>query len=158
MPPPDENLLCPQSSVLSPEGDPVAHLRPGELLEERYRILQIVRAEGEVAAYLAEDTTGELGEVAITEVVDTLPSHAWRLAVESTYEAAVPALRTVRHPALVQVFDVFNVGRRHYLITEYVPGELLQAVLDSAETTPPFPPAQVLDWAIQLCSALQHLH
>jgi hypothetical protein len=136
----------------------VAQLRPGDLLEERYRILQVVRAEGEVAVYLVEDTTGELGQVAVTEVVDTLPSHAWRLAVEATFQGAAPALRTVQNAALVRVFDAFNVGRRHYLVTEYVPGEVLQAVLDSTPGSTPFRPDQVLDWAIQLCAALQHLH
>lgn len=139
----------------------MAQLRPGDILEERYRIERVLRGEGgesEVTVYLAVDTAEEGGEVAITEVVDLLPSHAWRLAAESAFQANVPTLRTVQHPALVAVFDTFNVGRRHYLVTEYVPGESLQAVLDSTPEQPAFTPDQVRDWAIALCSALQHLH
>jgi serine/threonine protein kinase len=139
----------------------VAQLRPGDTLEERYRIERVLRGEGgesEVTVYLAEDTEAEGREVAITEVVDLLPSHAWRLAAEAAFQANVPTLRAVHHPALVAVFDTFNVGRRHYLVTEYVPGESLQAVLDRTPGQPAFPPAQVRDWAIALCSALQHLH
>jgi serine/threonine protein kinase len=139
----------------------VAQLRPGDTLEERYRIERVLRGEGgesEVTVYLAEDTEAEGREVAITEVVDLLPSHAWRLAAESAFQANVPTLRLVQHPALVAVFDTFNVGRRHYLVTEYVPGESLQAVLDGTPGQPAFAPDQVRDWAIALCSALQHLH
>ncbi len=139
----------------------MAQLRPGDTLEDRYRIVRVLRGEGgesEVTVYLAEDVGEGGGEVSITEVVDLLPSHAWRLAAESAFQANVPTLRMAQHPALLAVFDAFNVGRRHYLVTEYVPGEPLQAVLDSAPGQPAAAPDQVRDWAIALCSALQHLH
>lgn len=65
------------------------------------------------------------------------------------------AAAKLNHPNIVGAFDVGEANGYHYFVMEYVEG---QTVYDYLETGQPFPEAQAIDIASQVCRALAHAH
>ena len=61
----------------------------------------------------------------------------------------------VHHPAIVQIYEVFEAEGALYLVFEYVRGKTLQQMLAETQTLPPERAAQVLG---PVCQALAHAH
>jgi len=70
------------------------------------------------------------------------------------HEAAL--LANLRHSALPKVMDYFDDAQRDFLVMEYIPGPDLAALLALRDA--PFPPEQVVRWAIELLKLLEYLH
>ncbi len=65
------------------------------------------------------------------------------------------AAAKLNHPNIVGAFDVGEANGYHYFVMEYVEG---QTVYDHLEAGQPFPEAQAIDIASQVCRALAHAH
>lgn len=65
-------------------------------------------------------------------------------------------LAHLEHPNLVQVTDFFEADGLYYLVMAYVEGDTFRQKLEARGR--PFPVAEVLNWADQLCSVLDYLH
>lgn len=61
--------------------------------------------------------------------------------------------RELSHPNIVELYDWGTVANQHYLVSEYVEGTPMSALLGQ-----PLEPRQVLEWAIQLADALAYAH
>lgn len=61
----------------------------------------------------------------------------------------------LNHPNIIKCYAAGVDGDRQYLVMEYQPGHTWHAMMNSARRSP-IP--QVLEWGVQLCYALQHLH
>jgi hypothetical protein len=72
------------------------------------------------------------------------------------FEREARLLARMHHPALPRVSDHFNESDGQFLVMQYIAGEDLAAML--LERKGPFPQAEVLRWAEQLCDALDYLH
>jgi len=131
-------------------------LAPNTILQNRYRLLQVLGGGGMGRVYLAQDFRLAGAHVAVKELVDTyLPQAERAQAVQLFYQEAAQLAR-LRHPAIPHVSDHFAEGGRLYLVMEYVPGETLENILNR---TPGFlPEATLRDWAVQLCDVLEYLH
>lgn len=135
-------------------------LQPGALLRERYRIKQDVAQGGMGSIYLADDVRLEGRLCAVKEVIgDPLASaDAQQEAHEQFYREA-SVLARLDHPSLPKVSDFFSEEGRDYLIMDYVPGQDLAAIIESARDEGRFlSEREVLDWMKQLIDALIYLH
>ncbi|EMB14211.1 protein kinase domain-containing protein [Rhodopirellula europaea] len=70
------------------------------------------------------------------------------------FEDEAKLLSQLNHPGIVRFIDAGTSGRFHYLVSAFVPGETLESWLQVNQPTP----AQSVDIAIELASALAHTH
>jgi eukaryotic-like serine/threonine-protein kinase len=131
----------------------------GVVLHARYQIRELVAQGGMGAVYRADDRRLTGRECAIKEVqLQDDDGVSPDEAREQFYREA-STLARLDHPNLPKVSDYFSDANRDYLVMDFVPGPDLQAVVDDAETKGThLPESQVLDWARQLCDALEYLH
>jgi serine/threonine protein kinase len=130
--------------------------QPGELLQQRYRILQEIGGGGMGTVYLAEDTRLPGRYCAIKEMTPAnLPERDRQWAIQSFRQEAA-MLATLSHPGLTTVTDFFFEGTNWYLVMDYVQGETLKDRLKRAGRKLPL--AEALDIAHQLCDVLIYLH
>jgi len=119
------------------------------VLQERYRIVRQLGQGGMGAVYEAVDerldTTVALKETLFTDE-----------KLRKQFEREARLLARMHHPALPRVSDHFNESDGQFLVMQYIAGEDLFAML--AQRNAPFPQADVLLWADQLCDALDYLH
>ncbi len=164
VPPPVQDEL---GTRLTAEAQKVAHPQParaegrlaeGTILQGRYRILGILGAGGMSVVYKAQDLRFPkvMRICAIKEMVNNAPDPRVRALMVQNFEREASILATLNHPAIPQVYDYFVEGERAYLVTEFVPGKDLEALLNETEGF--FPEAQVIQWAIQICDILTYLH
>jgi serine/threonine-protein kinase len=125
-------------------------LSPGQILNQRYRIVKLLGQGGFGAVYRAWDMQME-GVCAVKENLDTSPS------AQRQFEREAKLLYKLRHPNLPRVFDHFVIeGQGQYLVMDYIEGKDLEAMLASADGH--LPVNLVLDWIGQVSSALTYLH
>ena len=122
-------------------------MQAGDYFAEKYLIEGILGRGGMGTVYLAKNVkTGShwaVKEINNGQVTDTgMPSEASLLA-------------RLDHPALPRLYDLVEQDGKLYMITDYIDGISLDRKLEAegriAEDT-------VIDWAIQLCMVLDHLH
>jgi serine/threonine protein kinase len=119
------------------------------VLQGRYRIIRQLGQGGMGAVYEAIDerldTTVALKETLFTDE-----------KLRKQFEREARLLARMHHPALPRVSDHFNEADGQFLVMQYIAGEDLFGML--AQRNGPFPQAEVLLWADQLCDALDYLH
>jgi serine/threonine protein kinase len=125
------------------------------VLPERYRLLRELGRGGMGQVILAIDrgpfmTGQEL--VAIKRLLGPLAddgksAHAFLRELELT--------RSIRHPNVVRMFHCEMTSLGPYIVMEYIDGPNL---LEYIQTNGPLNEAQVTDWFIPLCSALDEAH
>ena len=101
-------------------------LERGNLLNQRYRVVEILGQGGMGAVYRAVDEN--LGmEVAVKENLFTTDEYARQFRREAVI------LATLRHPNLTRVTDHFVIeGKGQYLVMDYIEGEDLRQRMDRA--------------------------
>jgi serine/threonine protein kinase len=135
-------------------------LLSGTILRDRYEIVEMVGRGGMGATYRAKDLRLEGRFCAVKEAIpdpDATPGEL-RQTREQFYKEA-STLARLDHPNLPKVSDYFSADDRDYLVMDYVPGQDLHEMLGAAmREGHPLPERQVLEWAEQLCNALDYLH
>jgi serine/threonine-protein kinase len=113
---------------------------------------------GMAAVYQATDQR-QYGVVwAIKEMSDSfITNAAERPEALRAFQQEATLLRSLNHPNMPKVVDVFTEGGKHYLVMEYVPGQTLGSMLE-ARHFQPLPEIDVVPWAVQLCDVLEYLH
>jgi eukaryotic-like serine/threonine-protein kinase len=135
-------------------------LAPGTILKSRYRVTELVGEGGMGAVYRAEDTLLQGRLCALKEVRPDMGSDPSSIAEarEQFYREA-STLARLDHPNLPKVSDYFSENAREYLVMDYVAGKELRQVMEETLTQGQFlTERQVLQWADQLCGALEYLH
>ncbi len=133
-------------------------LAKGSVLQKRYEIIKVLGVGGMGAVYLAQDLrfSGAKRMCAIKEMTSNTPDpQVRRLGVE-TFKREANLLVQLRHPGIPTISDFFTESVRSYLVMEYVEGEDLEGVLEKTEGM--LDEDRVLNWAVQICDVLVHLH
>lgn len=131
----------------------------GVILHARYQIRELVAQGGMGAVYRAHDRRLTGRECAIKEVLLQDDNGVSPEEAREQFYREASTLARLDHPNLPKVSDYFSDSSRDYLVMDFVPGPDLQAVVDEAEAKGThLPEGQVLDWARQLCDALEYLH
>ncbi|MEW5987280.1 MAG: serine/threonine-protein kinase [Chloroflexota bacterium] len=135
-----------------------SHLKPGNLLQERYQILGLLGVGGFSTVYQARDmrfpTVSRL--CAVKEMINQVTDPRLREMAVRSFEREAALLATLDHPALPTVYDYFSEGERSYLVLEYIRGRDLEAIL--TERGGKLDSKTVLEWALQICEVLSYLH
>jgi serine/threonine-protein kinase len=126
------------------------------LLQNRYRVLDLIGGGGMGFVYLAEDLHLG-GQPCAIKVLPPdqlpVPDRAWAVT-QFQHEARL--LAGLNHHGIVQVRDHFFENGDWYLVMDYVPGQSLAAWLGQLPQGLPVP--VVLNYAAQLCAVLEYLH
>ncbi len=132
----------------------------GTVLDNRYRILELLGEGGMGSVYKAENQRmpgplWAIKELLIEAFADPqeLREAVERFEKESTL---MGQLTILPHPRLPRVIDRFTENGRYYFVMEFVPGKSLDRILEEAKH--PLPERQVVEWAIQVCEALSFIH
>jgi eukaryotic-like serine/threonine-protein kinase len=124
-------------------------LAPETILQGRYRIVRQLGQGGMGAVYeavdLRLDTVVALKETLFTEE-----------RMRKQFEREARLLARLHHQALPRVSDHFTENEGAFLVMQYIPGEDLFEMQGRRGSG--FPQAEVLQWADQLCDALDYLH
>jgi serine/threonine protein kinase len=125
-------------------------LSSGQVLNNRYRIVQLLGQGGFGAVYRAWDLNLN-NSVALKENLNTSPD-----AVRQ-FEREARLLANLRHQGLPYVIDHFTLpDQGQYMVMEFIEGQDLQNMLERSGHG--LPEAQILPWFIQVCDALIYLH
>jgi serine/threonine protein kinase len=124
-------------------------LERGYLLNQRYRIVEILGQGGMASVYRAIDEN--LGvEVALKENLFTTDEYARQFRREAVI------LANLRHPNLPRVTDHFVIEQQgQYLVMDYIEGEDLRQRMERIGS---LPEQEVIIIGVALCDALTYLH
>lgn len=133
-------------------------LQPGDILQDRYRIIGTLGVGGFSSVYQARDMrfANVTKLCAIKEMVNLAPDPKIREITTRTFEREASILATLDHPSVVSVHDYFSEGARSYLVLEFIRGKDLESLL--TEQSDFYKQEDVLDWALQICDVLSYLH
>jgi outer membrane protein assembly factor BamB/tRNA A-37 threonylcarbamoyl transferase component Bud32 len=137
---------------------PDGSLQPGQVLQNRYRILGIIGIGGMGAVYQARDMHFQNVHklTAVKEMINMAQDQQLREQTIANFEREAEILATLNHPAIPQVYDYFSFGDRAYLVMEYIQGKDLEAILNSTDKF--LPVEQIRQWGIEICDVLSYLH
>jgi serine/threonine protein kinase len=135
-------------------------LQPGTVLRRRYEIITSVGQGGMGAVYRADDLRLEGRVCAIKEVCPDPDATPEALAqAQEQFRREAITLARLDHPNLPKVSDTFSEGGREYLVMDFVEGSDLRQLMEERRRQGQFlDEQQVLQWADQLCDALEYLH
>lgn len=133
-------------------------LQPGDMLQDRYRIVGALGAGGFSSVYQARDMRfpNVTKLCAVKEMVISAPDPKIRELTIQSFEREASMLAMLDHPAIPDVSDYFTEKDRSYLILDLIRGKDLDRWLE--EQNEPVDQDICIEWAIQLCGALGHLH
>ena len=135
----------------------IVHLKPDQLLEGRYRIVNQVGTGGFGAVYKAEDTQHNNRLVAVKQI--GLSGLMSQQVIEATdaFNREVMILSDLKHPHIPRIYGQFTDPEHWYVVMDFIEGETLEEYRVKAPGAC-LPLMQVLDLGIQLCSVLNYLH
>lgn len=131
-------------------------LSKGNILQQRYEIVEEIGRGGQSRIYLAKDRRLNEREVAVKELLTGSLDDTHRTSITRRFHKEASTLANLKHIHLPIILDFFSTDRGEYLVMEYIEGKTLQSL--SEETTIPFSESQILHWAGQLCKVLDYLH
>lgn len=124
-------------------------IKPGETLQNRYRIERQIGQGGMGAVYVAVD-----------ERFDTTVAIKETLCMDDNFRKAIERearlLSSLKHPSLPRVSDHFEENDSQFLVMEFIEGDDVASILEREGR--PFPVEKVLAWADDLLNALDYLH
>lgn len=137
---------------------PDGSLQPGQVLQNRYRILGVIGVGGMGAVYQARDQHFQdvTRLCAVKEMINLQSDQGLREQTLRNFKREAELLATLSHPAIPQIFDFFSFGDRAYLVMEFIQGKDLEAIMNS--TSQFLPTEQVVQWGVEICDVLNYLH
>ncbi len=136
-----------------------APITVGTVLQNRYRIIQILGQGGFGRTYLAEDQRRFNELCAIKELIpNATGTGAWEKAQELfAREAAI--LYQIQHPQIPQFRERFEEDQRLFLVQDYVAGKTYRTLIDERKAVgQTFTEAEVLVFMRSLLPVLDHIH
>lgn len=133
------------------------HLKAGDLLENRYRVLGQVGVGGFGAVYKAEDTGDHNRLVAIKEI--GLSGLTSQQVIEATgaFNREVALLSDLKHKSIPRIYAHFTDPEHWYLVMDFIEGMTLESYrLKTASACLPL--EETLAIGIRLCEVLDYLH
>jgi len=121
------------------------------LLNNRYRLLELVGSGGMAAVYRGEDTLLQR-QVAVKVLRE---SFAGDPAFLARFQREARAAANLDHPSIVTVYDVGQDGDRHYIVMEYMDGQDLKTLIRQKGR---LSVDETLDITIQVCAGVGHAH
>ncbi|MDF2387558.1 serine/threonine protein kinase [Nostoc ellipsosporum NOK] len=131
----------------------------GTVLQNRYRVIQILGQGGFGRTYLAEDQRRFNELCAIKELIPLATgSHAWEKAQE-LFQREATILYQIEHPQVPKFREKFEQDQRLFLVEDYVAGKTYRTLLtDRQAVGQTFNETEVLQLIRSLLPVLEHIH
>jgi serine/threonine-protein kinase len=128
-------------------------LRVGDLVDGKYRIIAQTGRGGMSTVWLALNEKVNK-QWAIKEVKKSSSSTSDQIIKQNLVtEAGI--LRHLKHPHLPSIVDIFDRDDSFLIVMDYIEGRTLSDILKEQGRQPQ---ADVVDWALQICSVFKYLH
>lgn len=127
--------------------------RIGDIIDGKYEILKQIGKGGMSVVYLAMDKRLNK-QWAVKEISKRVNGKNNEIVVNSLL-AEANLMKRLDHPALPRIVDIIDNSITIYIIMDYIEGESLDKILLEYGAQPE---ELVLEWAKQLCDALEYLH
>lgn len=125
----------------------------GQVIDDKYEILKQIGRGGTSRVYLAMDKRLNK-QWAVKEIKKNQQDSKLKRDVEAAI-AEADMIKELDHPTIVRIVDIIDDEDVIYIIEDYIEGESLSSVLEKEGAQPQ---ELVIEWAIQLCKALDYLH
>lgn len=127
-------------------------LQTGELLQNRYEILDVVGSGGMSTVYQARDTVS--GNLLAVKDVKRSRSDKNEI-VEQSLSAEGRMLKQLSNPHLPRIYDIIEETDKIMLVMDFIQGQSLDKVISrqGAQSM-----ECVLDWGMQICQVFDYLH
>ncbi len=122
-------------------------MQTGDFFNERYIVEGILGKGGMGTVYLARNIN--------TDTYWAIKEINMKADKQINLAAEPNLLKKLNHPALPRLFDIIEQDGFLYMISDYIDGVSLDKKLEEEGS---FDEEIVVDWAIQLCRALDYLH
>lgn len=132
----------------------------GTILQNRYRIINILGQGGFGRTYLAEDQRRFNEPCAIKELLPTATgtNSAWEKAIE-LFQREAEILYQIQHPQIPQFRERFEQDQRLFLVQDYVAGKTYRDLLEERKANSAvFTEHEALNLIQSLLPVLEHLH
>ncbi|HYW21570.1 MAG TPA: protein kinase [Nodularia sp. (in: cyanobacteria)] len=135
-----------------------APMTVGSILQDRYRIIQIL-GQGEFGrTYLAEDQRRFNELCAIKELISPTEADAWEKA-QALFQREAAILYQIEHSQVPKFREKFEQYQRLFLVEDYVAGKTYRSLLsERIEAGKTFTEAEVLRLIRSLLLVLEHIH
>ena len=131
----------------------------GTILQNRYRILNMLGQGGFGRTYLGEDQGRFNEKCALKELT---PAQGGEYALDKSkelFQREAQILYQIQHPQIPQFRATFEQDQRLFLVQDYVEGQTYRAMLDQRKTQGiAFSEIEVLQLMRQLLPVLAHIH
>ncbi|NJP11730.1 MAG: protein kinase [Leptolyngbyaceae cyanobacterium RU_5_1] len=131
----------------------------GTILQNRYRVLNILGQGGFGRTYLAEDQNRFNERCALKELA---PAQGSAYALDKSkelFQREAETLYQIQHPQIPRFLAWFEQDQRLFLVQEYVEGQTYRSLLDERRAQGiAFSEAEVLQLMRQILSVLAHIH
>ena len=133
-----------------------ATLAQGTVLQGRYKVVNKITTGGQSNIYRIIEVGGSEQELALKEMFEMPMTPQDEAQVCEQFHQQTRILSSLSHPNLLKIITSLSKHGKNYLVMEFIHGSTLEDILHS---TPGFlEERQVINWAIQLCDALDYLH
>ena len=125
----------------------------GQVIDDKYEILTLVGQGGMSKVYLARDKRLNK-QWAVKEIEKRAKDRNNEIVIQSAI-AEANLIKQLDHPAIVRIVDIIDNGNVIYIIEDYIEGQTLSEILENNGAQPQ---ELVIEWAMQICEALEYLH
>ena len=130
-------------------------LRPGDILENKYEIIEFIGKGGMSKVWLARDTNKKLSRLwAVKEI--SKASEVYKKTVDERKALhEIEIMKNLDHPALPRIVDVIDSAASICVVMDYIQGMTLQDVIDTYGVQKE---QVVVSWMLEVCDILTYLH
>lgn len=125
----------------------------GNVIDDKYEILTLIGQGGMSKVYLARDRRLNK-QWAVKEIQKRTRDKNNEVVVQSAI-AEANMIKQLDHPSIVRIVDIIDNPDVIYIIEDYIEGETLNTILEENGAQPQ---ELVIEWAMQICEALEYLH
>lgn len=125
----------------------------GQVIDDKYEILTLIGQGGMSKVYLARDRRLNK-QWAVKEIQKKTKDKNNEIVVQSAI-AEANMIKQLDHTAIVRIVDIIDTPDVIYIIEDYIEGETLNTILENNGAQPQ---ELVIEWAMQICEALEYLH
>lgn len=131
---------------------------PGELIQERFRIVELVGQGGMGAVYRALDSQTER-VVAIKQMREDTTAGLGLDKMKSRFDQEWQTLHQLDHPRIPKMLDSLSDTDSIYYVMEFIEGiSLGQRVRDLKKQGQRFPEVLALEYTLQILEVVEYLH
>lgn len=135
------------------------YLNPGDIVNERYEIIQELGRGGFGITHTAYDTWRSSLIVVLKQISITAPDISSESKRDNSYiaklEAEARILQGLNHPCIPQFFESFSEGNYYYIVQEYIEGHDLSQEVRPGE---PISELEVVAILREILDVLQFVH